>query len=179
MGDGNQCELLTPGNSRRVSLKLGRTWDFGSSRCPITAFMDKSARIRRGHFLKCNSFVTVAYMLHFTFFRAKMARENFIQIAHFTPAENKQILYKSTPHGIEDPFTNGSCIRSSNRCSIRLLNNFYIILVLTLRTIIFQKFNFRNRSNKHRRIYFSIFLDKKRNEATSRCFISYRIWLHF
>ena len=33
--------------SRRVSLKLGRTWDFGSSRCPITAFMDKSARIRR------------------------------------------------------------------------------------------------------------------------------------
>jgi len=24
MGDGNQCELLTLGNSRRVSLKLGR-----------------------------------------------------------------------------------------------------------------------------------------------------------
>ena len=24
MGDGNQCELLTLGNSRRVSLRLGR-----------------------------------------------------------------------------------------------------------------------------------------------------------
>jgi len=47
MGDGNQCELLTLGNSHRVSLKLGRAWDFGSSRCPITAFMAKSARIRR------------------------------------------------------------------------------------------------------------------------------------
>ena len=76
-------------------------------------------------------------MLHFTFFHAKMARENFIQIAHFTPAENKQILYKGTPHCIEDPFTNGSCIRSSNRCPIHLLNNFYIILVLTIRAIIF------------------------------------------
>ena len=51
MGDGNQCELLTLGNSRRVSLKLGRTWDFGSSRCPITAFMAKSARIWRYHLL--------------------------------------------------------------------------------------------------------------------------------
>ena len=53
-------------------------------------------------------FRNVAYMLHFTFFRAKMVRENFIQIAHFTTEEKQQILYKRTPHGIEDPFTNGS-----------------------------------------------------------------------
>ena len=76
-------------------------------------------------------------MLHFTFFRAKMARENFIQIAHFTHAKNKQILYKRTPHRTGDPVTNGSCIRISNRCSIELLNNFYIILVLEIQAIIF------------------------------------------
>ena len=76
-------------------------------------------------------------MLHFTFFHAKMARENFIQIAHFDTAENKQILYKCTPHRTGDSVTNGSRIRSSNRCSIHLLNNFYIILVLTIRAIIF------------------------------------------
>ena len=82
-------------------------------------------------------FRSVAYMLHFTFFHAKMARENFIQRTHFNTTENQQILYKSTPHGIEDPVTNGSCIRISNRRSIRLLNNFYIILLLTIRAIIF------------------------------------------
>ena len=76
-------------------------------------------------------------MLHFTFFHAKMARENFIQRTHFDTAENKQILYKCTPHCIGDPFTNGSCIRISNRCLIHMLNNFYIILVLAIRAIIF------------------------------------------
>jgi len=47
-------------------------------------------------------------MLHFTFFRTKMARENFIQTAHFNNAKNKQILYKCTPCCVEDPFINGS-----------------------------------------------------------------------
>ena len=99
--------------------------------------MAKSARIQRLHFLKSNIFVTVAYMLHFTFFHAKMARENFIQRTNFNTLENQQILYKCTPQYVEDPFTNGSCIRSSNCCSIHLLNNFYIILLVTIRTIIF------------------------------------------
>ena len=76
-------------------------------------------------------------MLHFTFFRAKMARENFIQRTHFNAAENQQILYKCTPHYVEDPITNGSCIRSSNCCSIHLLNNFYIIQSLEIQAIIF------------------------------------------
>ena len=47
-------------------------------------------------------------MLHFTFFHAKMARENFIQRTHFNTAENQQILYKRAPHFIGDPFANGS-----------------------------------------------------------------------
>ena len=71
MGDGNQCELLTLVNSRRVSLKLGRAWDFGSSRCPITAFMAKSARIWRYHFLKCSIYVT------FYFFSCKNGARKF------------------------------------------------------------------------------------------------------
>ena len=76
-------------------------------------------------------------MLHFTFFRAKIARENFIQTSHFNTTENQQILYKCAPHYVEAPFTYGFCIRISNRCSIHLLNNFYIILLLTIRTVIF------------------------------------------
>ena len=75
-------------------------------------------------------------MLHFTFFRAKMARENFIQRTHFNAAENQQILYKGTPCSVEDPFTNGSCIRISNHCSSTLLNNFYIIQPLEIQAII-------------------------------------------
>ena len=76
-------------------------------------------------------------MLHFTFFRVKMARENFIQRTHFNTAENQQILYKCTPCCVEDPITNRSCIRISNRCSINLLNNFYIIQSLEVQAIIF------------------------------------------
>ena len=34
-------------------------------------------------------------MLHFTFFRVKIRRENFIQTTHFTTAENQQILYNA------------------------------------------------------------------------------------
>jgi len=76
-------------------------------------------------------------MLHFTFFRAKMARENFIQRTHFNTSENQQILYKCTPCSVEDPITNRSCIRISNRCSSNLLNNFYIIQSLEIQAIIF------------------------------------------
>ena len=47
-------------------------------------------------------------MLHFTFFHAKMARENFIQRTHFNTAENQQILYKCARYFIGDPFANGS-----------------------------------------------------------------------
>ncbi len=76
-------------------------------------------------------------MLHFTFFHAKMARENFIQRTHFDTAEKQQFLYKCTPCSVGDPFTNGSCIRISNRCSSNLLNNFYIIQSLEIQAIIF------------------------------------------
>ena len=75
-------------------------------------------------------------MLHFTFFRAKMARENFIQRTHFSTVENQQILYKCIPCCVEDPITNGSYILISNRCSINLLNNFYIIQSLEIQAII-------------------------------------------
>ena len=50
MGDSNQCELLTLGCTPRVSLKLGRDWDVGSIRCPITATINKSARIHSNRF---------------------------------------------------------------------------------------------------------------------------------
>ena len=76
-------------------------------------------------------------MLHFTFFHAKMARENFIQRTHFNIAKNQQILYKCTPRSVEDPFTNGFYIWISNRCSSNLLNNFYIIQSLEIQAIIF------------------------------------------
>jgi len=46
MGDGIQSELRTLENLfSRVRLNLERAWDHGSSRCPITAIIDKSARI--------------------------------------------------------------------------------------------------------------------------------------
>jgi len=46
MGDSIQSELRTLENLfSRVRLKLERAWDRGSSRCPITAIIDKSARI--------------------------------------------------------------------------------------------------------------------------------------
>ena len=88
-------------------------------------------------FLKSNIFVTVAYMLHFNFLREKIERENFIQRTHSNTSENQQILYKCTSHCVEDPFTNGSCIRISNRCSSNLLNNFYILQSLEIQAIIF------------------------------------------
>ena len=47
-------------------------------------------------------------MLHFTFFHAKMARENFIQRTHFDTAEKQQFFYKCTPCSVGDPFRNGS-----------------------------------------------------------------------
>ena len=103
---------------------------------PITAIM-ASTGFFGIIFLKSNIFVTVAYMLHFTFFHAKIARENFIQRTHFNTSENQQILYKCTPCSVGDPFTNRSCIRISNRCSSNLLNNFYIIQSLEIRAIIF------------------------------------------
>lgn len=78
--------------------------------------MAKFARIRRLYFLKSNIFVTVAYMLHFTFFHAKIARENFIQRTHFDTSENQQILYKRAPHFIGDPFTNESLANQSLDC---------------------------------------------------------------
>ena len=55
-------------------------------------------------------------MLHFTFFHAKIARENFIQRTHFDTSENQQILYKRAPHFIGDPFTNGSLANQSLDC---------------------------------------------------------------
>jgi len=55
-------------------------------------------------------------MLHFNFFHAKMARENFIQRTHFNTSENQQILYKCTPCSVEDPFTNGSLANRSLDC---------------------------------------------------------------
>ena len=103
---------------------------------PITAIM-ASAGFFGIIFLKSNIFVTVAYMLHFTFFHAKMARENFIQRTHSNTSENQQILYKCTSHCVGDPITNGFCIRISNRCSSNLLNNFYIIQSLEIQAIIF------------------------------------------
>ena len=61
-------------------------------------------------------FRSVAYMLHFTFFHAKMARENFMQRTHFNTSENQQILYKCTPCSVEDPFRNGSLANRSLDC---------------------------------------------------------------
>ena len=97
---------------------------------PITAIM-ASAGFFGLIFLKCSIYAT------FYFFRAKMARENFIQRTHFDTAEKQQFFYKCTPCSVGDPFTNGSCIRISNRCSSNLLNNFYIIQSLEIQAIIF------------------------------------------
>jgi len=47
MGNSIQSELRTLENLfSRVRLNLERAWDHGSSRCPITAIIKKSARIR-------------------------------------------------------------------------------------------------------------------------------------